>query len=184
MSDTPEPPRKFYELKPREFERVNSAPREVSEPAARAGSPAALDQSQPIDVRDLIRQGVPSGPLRSAHAPANRENEVHAMLRENLARADAAGLNVVAPPQHTFRRRKRDYWMLMVIGNLFIAVIYVVELLLGFQVQCLAAKMPGEFANLVRYAVHNPAVWVLAPVGMLFFSGCLTWLMFGVMDDY
>lgn len=184
MSHDPDPPRKFYELKPREFERVNPPAREAQVPSSPRTAAASADPHQRIDVRELIRQGTARGPAQSVNAPANRENEIHAILRENLARANAAGLNEVAPPTHVFRRRKRDFMVLLVSGNLFIAVIYAAELFVGFQVHCLAAQMPGEFGNLMRYALHNPAAWAMAPVGMVFFSGCLTWLMYGIMENY
>lgn len=187
MADAPDPPRKFYALKPSEFERVNAPV-----PAARmvyglaAPGAATADPNAPIDVRDLIRQGAGQGTVlrRGAPAPTNEANDVHAVLIENLARADAAGLNNVAPPTRPLRRRRRDYLMLMLGGNAFIGGLYGTELLFGFQVQCMAAQMPDEFGNLVRFALHNPASYAMGLVGMVFFTLCITWLMYGVMDNY
>jgi hypothetical protein len=44
------------------------------------------------------------------------ENEIHAVLRDNLARANAAGLNEVSPRPRRSRRR-RDYFLTLLIGN-------------------------------------------------------------------
>lgn len=170
MPDEPDPPRKFYTLKPREFERVNP--------------PASGDAATPPDVAELARIAsrgdVRGRPAASAASP----NEVHAMLQLNHAADVAAGLNEPAPAPPRVRRRRRDYLLLLFAGNLFIVVIYAVEIVLGFQVQCLAARMPGEFYNLLRYAWDNPASYALTFVGIGFFSIALTWLMYGVMDDY
>ncbi|HUR56170.1 MAG TPA: hypothetical protein VM029_00565, partial [Opitutaceae bacterium] len=191
MADDADPPRKFYELKPREFDRVNPpvAAERMVQPVALPGS--APDPSVPIDVRDLIRQGAGQGKIlrtsaqaASASSAANAENDVHAILQENLARANAAGLNEVAPPTRPYRRRKRDYLLLLFLGNAFIAGLYSLEMLFGFQVQCMAAQMPNEFWNLVRYALANPATYAMGLVGMVFFTLCLTWLMYGVLDNY
>jgi hypothetical protein len=47
---------------------------------------------------------------------------VHAILRENLARANAAGLNEVTPPAPRKSRRKRDYILALIAGNTFFIV--------------------------------------------------------------
>lgn len=188
MSDASDPPRKHYQLKPREFDVVNEQLKAPSVPAAET-PPAAFDSgvaaaSGTFDVRELARLGAQTGSLLSGNAPANRENDVHAMLRDNLAKANAAGLNDLAPLPRRRSRRRRDYIALLIAGNLFIAGAYTAEMFLGFQVQCIVAHMPNEFMNLVRFALANPATYILAPVGMLFYSGCLTWLMFGIMQNY
>ncbi|MEO7412496.1 MAG: hypothetical protein ABIZ81_03995 [Opitutaceae bacterium] len=93
-----------------------------------------------------------------AAAPAPAQ-DVQAHLRDNLARAKAAGLNELAPQPPRASRRKRDYWTLFLIGNGFfgIAVAY-----WGPQ------SMPGAFAF----------------SGMILFSAAITWLMWVVMDRY
>ena len=188
MADDADPPRKFYELKPREFERVNPpvAAERMVQPVAPPGP--APDPSAPIDVRDLIRQGAGQRKIlrtsAEAAAASNAANDVHAILQENLARANAAGLNQVAPPTRPYRRRKRDYLVLLIVGNTFIGGLYSLELLFGFQVQCMAAQMPNEFWNLVRFALANPTSYAMGLVGMVFFTLCLTWLMYGVLDNY
>ena len=116
MPDDSDPPRKFYDLKPKEFERVNAPPRSVAPVTeGSAQSPAATDK---IDVRDLIRRGMEGVPLLSANGTANRANEVHTIQRDNLARANEAGLNRVTPRKKPSRRR-RDYIVTMIVGNTF-----------------------------------------------------------------
>ncbi len=184
MADDPDPPRKFYGFKPTEFERDNP-----TIPAAGTNSPDVPGPNPadgPIDVHTLIRQGSVKGPILRRHAApgATAANEVHAILADNLTRANAAGLNDVAPPTRPHRRRRRDYWLVLIIGNTFIGGLYATEMLFGFQVQCIAAQMPNEFWNLVRFAIQNPATYAMGLVGMVFFTGCLTWLMYGVMENY
>jgi len=116
VQDEPEPPRKFYGFKAREFERANAT--NEAKPAGDA-SPTAGPEPRPntvgpIDVHDLIRSG--AGPLPSRHPGAARTNEVHDILRENLARANDAGLNEVKPRRRRSRRR-RDYFITLCLGN-------------------------------------------------------------------
>lgn len=117
MADESDPPRKFYQLKPKEFERVNETPSPATEPTDPQNAPPSLDASAPIHVRELVRQASTGVPLLKGNAPANRETEVHALLRDNLSRANAAGLNDVAPKPKRASRRKRDYIFAMIVGN-------------------------------------------------------------------
>jgi hypothetical protein len=157
MPDESDPPRKVYQLKPTEFERVN-APRRDPAPDATC-SPDSPPDSGRIDVRDLIKQGSGSGPALGVNGPVNRDNEVHALLRHNVARDNAAGLNDVAPRPKRRSRRKRDYWLLLIPVNLFFA-----------------------FAAFGPYA--NPLTFVYGIAGFILFTISLTWVMWGVMDDY
>lgn len=185
MPDEPDPQRKFYQLKPTEFERVN-APRPPAADSSTAPDPgpASATPDARIDVRDLNRQAIGSAPLLGVNAPVNRANEVHEMLRGNLAVEDAAGLNDLKalPPKRS--RRRRDFWMLVIGTNALIAIVYAAQMFVGFQVMCLAAGMPAEFGNLVRFAIANPANYILAVAGMIFFTVAWWWLLYGVMDDY
>lgn len=159
MSDEPDPPRKLYGLKPREFEAVND-PRPdappVAPPARDPGITPAPDG--PIDVRELARQASIKGGAIFA-APVNRPNEVHAMLQDNLARADAAGLNELTPQVRRRSRRRRDYWVLIVGVN-------------GLT----ASSLLIVGVNLVSVFV------VLAAIG--FFSAAVTWIMWFLLEDY
>lgn len=163
MADDPEPPRRFYKLKPTEFERVNSppAPLPTPEPApATRPPPPPPTPSERIDVRDLARSAAAGTPLlHGTNAPANRPNEVHAMLRDNLDVANAAGLNDVTPLPKRRSRRLRDYLLLMVPVNAF-------------------------FAWWAFGPNANAATFVYGLGGMALFSAGFTWVMFFVMDDY
>jgi len=92
-------------------------------------------------------------------APAKSvEHDVHAILLQNRAREQQAGLNeVVFRPVRS--RRKRDFWALFLIGNLVFAV----------------AAVLGR---------HNPLVFTVASAGIAVFSLGLTWIMWFVMDNY
>ncbi|MSU49230.1 MAG: hypothetical protein EXS37_09130 [Opitutus sp.] len=186
MPEETDPPRKHYQLKPREFEAVNGPPRGLpptpETAVAPAMGPGEADNGR-IDVRDLFKKANQPGPALSAKARPAADNEIHVMLRENVAHANAAGLNTVAPARK-FHRRKRDFVVLVIAGNGFIAVIYSVEMFIGFQVQCLAARLPFEFWNLVWYAITHPATYALPLAGMVFFTIAVAWLLFGVIDDY
>jgi hypothetical protein len=86
--------------------------------------------------------------------------EVVQILRDNLARANAAGLNELAPMPPRRSRRRRDYWLLLVSANLVFGLIAV----------CSGPSAPLPFVSALS--------------GMALVSGGLTWLMWFVMDDY
>ena len=159
MPDEPDPPRKFYQLKPTEFERVNPARPPVADPSAAPDpGPSGATPTERIDVRDLNRQAIGTAPLLGVNAPVNRANEVHAMLQGNLDAADAAGLNEVPFQPKRRSRRKRDYWLLLITGNA----------IFGFF-----ALKGGSVVTLVY-----------SGAGIIFFTLGLTWVMWFVMDDY
>ena len=109
MRDEPDPPRKYYTFKESDYVRVNkplsSPPRDSSDP-----------NDQPIDVNELYR-AANAWPVKPPVPKV--ENEVHAMLRENHAKAEAAGLNtpLEIPPRKS--KRKRDYWIVFAAGNTY-----------------------------------------------------------------
>ena len=110
MRDEPDPPRNHYQLKPREFERVNDHPGHAAPDSDPAVRPVR------IDVHDHFQAANAATPAART-PPANAtSNDVHGILRDNLARANAAGLNDVAPVRR-HSRRKRDYWLTFAIGN-------------------------------------------------------------------
>lgn len=161
MPPESEPPRKFYQLKPKEFERLNGVPDAVPAADSPAGSAAETPSPPPapIDVRALARIATPPGPALAGRAANSRPNDVHALLAQNAAHAEAAGLNTVSPPKPRRSKRRRDYFLLLVPVNLFFAF-------WAF----------GPFAN--------PMTLVYGLGGMALFTAGLSWLMFGVMDDY
>ena len=118
MSDEPDPPRKVYGFKPREFDRANTVP-----PAAPASAlPTAPDpgivaaDDGKINIHDLIRAGAGAGRQLGSNKVVNRDNEVHGMLRDNLKRDIAAGhydLGVLDDSKR--RRRIRNYWIAIIL---------------------------------------------------------------------
>jgi hypothetical protein len=111
MQDEPDPPRKFYGFKPKEFERVNESTKgQASLPTGPdPGIPSVGDE--PIDLKELIRIGA-QGPAADAEKPVAPSNEVHAILKDNLAKAQAAGLfHVEAKPDLRRRRRLMLFWI-------------------------------------------------------------------------
>lgn len=161
MAAEPDPPRKFYELRPREFERVNEPPAQ-SDPASSSPPAAAAANSAPsakIEIRDLYQHAATPGPLLSHDKAPAAANEVHDILRDNLARANAAGLNEVAPKPKRPSRRKRDYFLILTVVNAFFAF-------WAF----------GPYANAVTF--------VYGVGGMVFFTCGFTWIMWMIVDDY
>ncbi|HWA09823.1 MAG TPA: hypothetical protein VG838_10265 [Opitutaceae bacterium] len=152
-ADDPDPPRKFYDFKSREIESVNAP---TNEPQA---IPA-------IDVHQLLRQAnsaKPGGvaPTAPPAAPVPGANDVHATLRENVARANAFGLNELKPIEKRPSRRKRDFLFLVITSNV------------GFGL--IALLMGG---------LSNPIVFVSAIAGIALVNVSLGWVMFFIMDDY
>jgi len=141
----PETPRREFRFKPTEFERTNR--------------PVDEDDNQPaIDLRTLYRQAnAASPPARPAEPPA--ENEVHEILRANLERAKEDGLDELILRPKRLSRRKQDYWLLLIGGNVL-------------------------FAGLVLLMAKNIVSLVFGGSGMIFYSLALTWIMWFVMDDY
>lgn len=156
-----DPPRKVYDLKPREYDRVNPAAGAVAAPATPV-VPAGPVADQPITVADLCQQATVTGPLLAIHhRAAVRENEVHQMLRENVAVENAAGLNALAPRQGRKSRRTRDYIVLMVGCN-------------------------AVFGTLAvhGYRSGNAVLFVYAMAAIGFVSAAITWVIWGIMEKY
>lgn len=140
-SDDPPANRPAFRLKPRDFVPVNPPP----------GTPP----TGPSDVRDHLR--LAAAPASISPPPA-RENDVHRILRDNLARANSAGLNDVKPVPRRRSRRRRDYWIVLLTINL---TLYLLHLL-----------APNVVSGLFAFG------------GMVFLSTGLTWIMWVVVDDY
>jgi hypothetical protein len=163
MQDEPDPPRRIYGFKPREFERANAArppePSEASSPAPDPGITAA--ETGKIDVNDLIRAGAGTGPQLGSNAVVNRDNEVHGMLRDNLQRDIAAGhydLGVLDDSKR--RRRIRNYWIAMALVNIPL----------------------GAFTYWVGHSQALPFVCAIAGMAML--TSYLTWQTFFLRTHY
>ena len=165
MPDDPTPPRKHYKFKTAEFASINEVPADLSLTEAQPKpDPGIVPTTKVrIDVRDLVRASLVT-PAASPAAPPSatsttRPNEVHALLRDNLTRADAAGLNDVSTAPKPPGRRKRDYIVTLIAGNLVFAVL---------------AGLSG----------FNVVGTLFALGGMVLFSCATTWIMWFVMDDY
>lgn len=158
MSDAPDPPRKFYAFKPREFETVNP-PVAPPQPPAAPPEPQAMEPPAtpaPPDAREIARLATPKGKLLATSSRLGAENDVHAILRDNLAKANAAGLNELTPKPPRKSRRTRDYFLTLGAGNLFF----------------------------IATILFRPHVAVFAVAGMIILTLGLTWVMWFVMDDY
>jgi hypothetical protein len=142
----PEPPRREFRFKPTEFEVAN---RPADDTPGNA----------PIDVTQLYRQATKPPVAPGTAAPRPAENEVHAMLRANLAKEEAKGLNTVLPQVRRLSRRKRDFWLILTGGNVLVVGIV---LLLGINAMTLAFGF----------------------VAMAVLSIILTWIMWFVFDNY
>lgn len=152
MQDEPDPPRKF--------ERANPAPPPPSNaPAPDPG--ISVTGAGKIDVRELIRVGVGDGSQLGNNAVVNRDNEVHAILRANLARDIAAGHYDLGTLDDSKRRRRvRNYWLALA-----------------------AVDIPlGAFAVWIGHGAAIPFVCAIAALAM--FTSWLTWEAFFLRTHY
>lgn len=167
--DPTDPPRKFYGLASREFERVNP-PRPADAPTSDTAGAAASapssggvppDPAKPIDVRELCAQAATPGPVLNAGGAPVAANDIHGILRENVARENAAGVNDVPYQRRRLSRRFRDYVIVMLALN-----------------GALAARAAVEWHHL------NPVGFVACVAGIGLCSAAVTWVMWFVMDKY
>lgn len=168
MPDEPDPPRKFYGFKPRDFPVANPPPASAPPPSsAPAPDPGIVRVSAArIDVRDLNRRAATGQPLLSPAPAPVRENDVHAILRANLAVADAAGLNdVTIDPRHRtpHQRRLRRFWILLV----------AVDVPLG--------ALAWKWSHPLNQAAAFPFTLALAGIGLI--TGRLVWETFFLNTD-
>jgi hypothetical protein len=155
MADESDPRRKYYQLKPREFELLNDPPSAFSP----HGHKARPQQTEKIEVLDLYQQARTPGPVLGPVQKTAEKNEVHVILHDNLSRANAAGLNTLVPKLKRKSRRKRDFFVVLI------------PLLAFFTFAAF-----GPYSNVVMMA-YGVAGIIISTLG-------LTWVMFFVMDDY
>ncbi|WP_438480154.1 hypothetical protein [Oleiharenicola lentus] len=86
------------------------------------------------------------------------DNDVHVILRQNQVIARDAGLNEIVIKK-VVSRRKRDYWTVLIAGNLCIA-------------------------GLTAFVGLNPLTAMFGLAGCVLLSVGLTWIMWVVMDNY
>ncbi|MEO7412497.1 MAG: hypothetical protein ABIZ81_04000 [Opitutaceae bacterium] len=144
MPDEPDPPRKFYGLRTREdFERANAQSTQPS--------------TEPTNVRELLKSA--GGPrLAGVNSPANRPNEVHAILQQNLERDHAGSwYDVSLRPNLKRRRRIWAFWLALI----------AVDVPLGFLAWKLAAH--------VRHDQGAAIIFVFAIAGVAMFTAVVVW---------
>jgi hypothetical protein len=157
MADDSDPPRKFYQLKPRPFEQVNAPVSET--PASSPAQSRERTRDAKIDVRDLYEQSRTPGPVLTPPGREGAQNQVHAILQDNLAHANAAGINTLTYKRKRRSRRTRDYFLVTISLDAFFAF-------LAF----------GPYSNVVIMAYSFAGI-IITTLG-------LWWVMFFVMDDY
>lgn len=118
------------------------------------------ETAAPIDVRAMARQATAQGPLlRTNPSAVHPPNEMQAVLRENVAQANAHGLNDVVLPPKRKSRRKRDYFLLLIPVDVFFAW-------MAF----------GPSANAITFAYGIG--------GLALYTTGLTWVYWFIIDDY
>lgn len=148
--DAPEPPPKVYGFKERDFKRDNS----LTSPAP----PTAKEHAINAGPTPFVMARIPGGSKVGGVDRSADPNDVYAVLQQNRAIEKKAGLNEVQIREIKYRR-KRDYWLTLIGGNIFIVgAVYII----GFNVFTL--------------------VYGLA--GVVMFSLGLTWIMWQIMSKY
>jgi hypothetical protein len=140
-----DPPRKNYGFKAREFKRDNATGPAAAPPTAK-------------ELAVLAGPAVASGPGGAAGPKAADPNDVYQVLRQNRAAEHAHHLDDVNI-RPTSSRRARDFWLILVGGNLAII-------------------------GAVWLSGLNPVTAVFGLAGLVVFSIGLTWIMWQVMDRY
>lgn len=103
--------------------------------------------------RKFARVNAPAGTQAKS-----AEHDVYAILQQNRAVEKLAGLNEVEL-KVVKSRRKRDYWLLLIAGNLLIV-------------------------SLVALGRLNAVSMIFGLAGIVILSLGLTWVMWFVLDDY
>ena len=119
--DPPDPPRKFYGLKPRDFEAVNGPPRAPAPGEIPAGPDpgVAAAAAGPIEIHALTAAAAGNQPVLGSNAPVNRPNEVHALLALNLRHDQTAGHYALKPGEDRQKKRRvQIYWAMLVLVDL------------------------------------------------------------------
>lgn len=108
--DQPDPPRKIYEFKDREFKRDNP--------------PAGAAPSLPT-AKELAMMAGPAAPAAARAKPGPKTddpNDVYIALQQNRAVERQAGRDEIEI-RRTKSRRTRDYWLLLVSSELLLGLI-------------------------------------------------------------
>lgn len=157
MPDEPDPPRKHYGFKERDFQRDNvSAPGDAPMPTAK--DLAMLASRAPGKAPGHNAPTSKTDPSAAGPARTDDPNDVFAVLRENRRAARQHGLNEVGIKEIK-SRRARDFWLLLVGGNL--------------------AIIGGVYLSGL-----NVITVIFGLAGLIVFSLGLGWIMWQVMDKY
>ena len=144
--EPPDPPRKNYGFKDREFRRDNAHP---------SGLP-------PVPTaKDLAMMSGPEAPAatRAKAGPKPGDpNDVFTVLQQNRAVEQREGLDAIEI-RKVKSRRKRDFWLMLVGGNLLII-------------------------GMVAITGFNVVSVIFGLAGIIILSLSLTWIMWQVMDRY
>ena len=121
--------------------------------------PAPLPSDDPPPVKHTLTTAKFEAVNAPTATPTPVPTDVYQVLRDNLARENAAGLNVVRPVPKRPSRRKRDFWLVLIGGNLAIMAS-------------------------VGFTSINVMTVIYGFAGVILLSSGLTWVMWFVMDDY
>jgi hypothetical protein len=120
---------------------------------------APLPSDDPPPVKHTLTTAKFAALNEPTATPTPAPTDVYQVLQDNLARENAAGMNVVKPVPKRPSRRKRDFWLMLVLGNLTIAAA-------------------------VIFTRGNTIAVLFGLAGVICLSVSLTWVMWFVMDDY
>jgi len=121
--------------------------------------PAPLPSDDPPPVKHTLTTAKFEAVNAPTATPTPVPTDVYQVLRDNLARENAAGLNVVRPVPKRPSRRKRDFWLVLIGGNLAIMAS-------------------------VGFTSINVMTVIYGFAGVILLSSGLTWVMWFVLDDY
>ncbi|MBM3855792.1 MAG: hypothetical protein FJ399_22000 [Verrucomicrobia bacterium] len=163
MPDEADPPRKFYQFKPKGYDVLNERvppPPPVEATLVPDPGPVAAEAGR-IDVKELIRQAGDPAPLHAGRNRGRNENEVYDMLREQYKRDLSHGHYELGPLDDSKRRRRiRNYWLALVAINVPL----------------------GSFAAWIGPGAAIPFVCAIA--GMSMSTALLTWQTFFFRTHY
>ncbi len=121
---------------------------------------ASAGDTHPITVQSLSLAAAGEQPALGVNGPVNRANDVHDILELNRRFAKESGAFELKPLPPRRSRRKRDFWLMVILVNLF----------------CV-----GFTAAVSRF---SPVVMLYGFGCGCFFTAALSWIMWVVMDDY
>jgi hypothetical protein len=144
--ESPDPPRKNYGFKERDFKRDNA------HPSALPPMPTAKDLA-------MMSGPEPPATARAKAAPKPGDpNDVFTVLQQNRAVEQRGGRDEIEI-RKVKSRRKRDFWLMLVGGNLLII-------------------------GMVAITGFNVVSVIFGLAGIIILSLSLTWIMWQVMDRY